>query len=38
MARLSRFLRKDRTTIYHVISRIALDGLPIGDTDKDFLL
>src|SRR6056297_1214524 len=38
MARLPRFLRKDRTTIYHVISRTALDGLPIEDADKDHLL
>lgn len=38
MSRLPRFLRKDATTIYHVVSRTALDGLPIGDAEKDYML
>jgi len=38
MSRLPRFLRKDRTTIYHVVSRTALDGLPMGSEEKDYLL
>ena len=38
MSRLPRFLRKDQTTVYHVISRTALDGLPIKAEDKDYLL
>ena len=38
MPRIARFIRSDRQTIYHVISRTALAGLPIKDTDKDYLL
>ena len=38
MSRLPRFLRKDRTTVYHVVSRTALDGLPIKAEEKDYLL
>jgi REP element-mobilizing transposase RayT len=29
---------KDETTVYHVMSRTALDGFPLGDIEKDFLL
>ena len=38
MSRLPRFLRNDQSTVYHVISRTALDGLPLKDEDKDYLL
>ena len=38
MPRIARFLREDEPTIYHVISRTALDGLPFKDTDKEYLL
>jgi REP element-mobilizing transposase RayT len=38
MSRVPRFLRPDQRTIYHVISRTALDGLPLKHEDKDYLL
>ena len=38
MSRLPRFLRKDRTTVYHVVSRTALDGLPMKAEEKDYVL
>ena len=38
MSRLPRFLRNDQSTVYHVISRTALDGLPFKNEDKDYLL
>ncbi len=38
MARVRRLLREDEPTVYHVISRTALDGLPFSDADKDYLL
>jgi hypothetical protein len=28
----------DEQAVYHVMSRTALDGFPIGDVEKDFLL
>jgi REP element-mobilizing transposase RayT len=28
----------DETTVYHVMSRTALDGFPMGDIEKDFML
>jgi hypothetical protein len=28
----------DETAIYHAMSRTALDGFPLGDFEKDFLL
>ena len=28
----------DETTVYHVMSRSALDGFPLGDIEKDFML
>jgi REP element-mobilizing transposase RayT len=28
----------DETTAYHVMSRTALDGFPVGDIEKDFML
>ena len=38
MSRMPRFLRRNTTTIYHVISRSALDGFPMGGEEKDYLL
>ena len=38
MPRIARFLREDEPTVYHVIFRTALDGLPFKDTDKEYLL
>jgi len=28
----------DETAVYHVMSRTALDGFPLGDIEKDFML
>jgi REP element-mobilizing transposase RayT len=28
----------DETTVYHVMSRTAIDGFPLGDIEKDFML
>ena len=28
----------DQSTVYHVMSRTALDGFPLGDSEKDFML
>ena len=38
MPRIARFIRENQPTVYHVISRTALQGLPIKDRDNDFLL
>ena len=38
MPRIARFIRTDIPTVYHVISRTALDGFPLGDIEKDYLL
>ena len=38
MPRTSRMLIKDEKAVYHVISRTALDGFPLKDVEKDFLL
>ncbi|MDD2235156.1 MAG: hypothetical protein PHR37_04740 [Eubacteriales bacterium] len=38
MPRTSRMLVSNETAVYHVMSRTALDGFPIGDVEKDFLL
>ena len=38
MSRLPRFLRKDRSTVYHVVTRTALDGLPMKAEEKDYML
>jgi hypothetical protein len=27
----------DEMTVYHVMSRTALDGFPLGDIEKDFM-
>ena len=38
MPRTSRLIIKGETVVYHVMSRTALDGFPLGDIEKDFLL
>jgi REP element-mobilizing transposase RayT len=38
MARMPRFLIPDQQTTYHVISRTALDGYPLGEQEKSLLL
>ena len=34
MPRTSRMIVSDETALYHVMSRTALDGFPIGDVEK----
>jgi len=36
MARIPRIMIVGEPTAYHVISRTALDGFPIGDVEKDY--
>ena len=38
MPRTQRLKINDETTVYHVMSRTALDGFPLGDVEKDFML
>ncbi len=38
MARIPRMLVTGEPTAYHVMSRTALDGFPLGDVEKDFLV
>jgi putative transposase len=38
MPRIPRMVIDDETTVYHVMSRSALDGFPLGDIEKDFML
>jgi len=38
MPRIQRLLIDDQSTVYHVMSRTALDGFPLGDVEKDFML
>ena len=38
MPRMQRMIIDDQSTVYHVMSRTALDGFPLGDIEKDFLL
>ena len=38
MPRTARMIVSDEQAVYHVMSRTALDGFPIGDVEKDFLL
>ncbi len=38
MPRTQRLKISDETTVYHVMSRTALDGFPLGDIEKDFML
>ena len=38
MPRIPRMVINEETTVYHVMSRTALDGFPLGDIEKDFML
>ena len=38
MPRTSRMIIADEKAIYHVMSRTALDGFPLKDVEKDFML
>ncbi len=38
MGRIARFVRDDRPTIYHIMSRTALEGFPLQDIEKDHLM
>jgi len=38
MPRTQRLKINDETAVYHVMSRSALDGFPLGDIEKDFML
>ena len=38
MPRTGRLIIIDETAVYHVMSRTALDGFPLGDIEKDFML
>ena len=38
MPRIPRMVKNDETTAYHVMSRTALDGFPLGDIEKDFMI
>jgi len=38
MPRIPRMKIEDQPTVYHIISRTALPGLPLGDVEKEFLV
>jgi hypothetical protein len=38
MPRTRRLIINDETAVYHVMSRTALDGFPLKDIEKDFML
>jgi len=38
MPRTQRLKINDETAVYHVMSRTALDGFPLGNVEKDFML
>ena len=38
MARIGRLVVKNEQAVYHVMSRTALDGYPLGDVEKEFLV
>ena len=38
MPRISRLIISDQSAVYHVMSRTALDGFPLKDVEKDFML
>jgi len=38
MPRTQRMIINDETAVYHVMSRTALDGFPLKDIEKDFML
>jgi hypothetical protein len=35
---MPRIVVKDDPAVYHIMSRIALDGYPLGDVEKEYLL
>ena len=37
MPRIARMKMKGEPAVYHVMSRTALDGFPLGDVQKDFI-
>ncbi len=38
MPRSARIVNPDEPAVYHIMSRTALDGFPLGDVEKDFLV
>ena len=38
MPRIARMVIEDETTVYHLMSRTALDGFPLADVEKDSML
>lgn len=38
MLRTRRLIINDETAVYHVMSRTALNGFPLEDVEKDFML
>ena len=38
MPRTPRLINNGEATVYHIMSRTALDGFPLGDVEKDFML
>lgn len=38
MARIRRMVNPYQPTIYHIMSRTALDGFPLTDVDKEYLV
>jgi len=38
MPRIARMVIKDEAAVYHVISRVALDGYVLGDVEKEYLV
>ena len=38
MARIPRILNSGEPTVYHLMSRTALDGFPLGDVEKDYFV
>lgn len=38
MPRIARLTDRDQPTIYHLISRTALDGYPMGEMEKEYLV
>ena len=38
MPRMPSIVIKDDPAVYHVMSRVALDGYPLGDVEKEYLL
>jgi len=38
MPRIARLIVKGEPAVYHVISRVALDGFVLGDVEKEYLL